>query len=85
MVDKKTRSIIAKVYLNTTKTTRTLNSFLNDMYANSRLFYNSLLYTTIDLLPYLNQIIQPNIRPVREKHQRKFDLINIKLSVFFFD
>ena len=41
-----------------------LKHFISDMSPTARIAYNSNRYAVTDLLPFLNEIIQPNLRTV---------------------
>lgn len=41
-----------------------LKHFISDMSPSARVVYNSTRYAVTDLLPFLNDIIQPNLRTV---------------------
>lgn len=47
------------------KNTEILTHFHTDMSPLVRVCYNSVRFTVIDLLPFLNDILQPNLRSVR--------------------
>lgn len=47
------------------KNRKIVSSFLNEMSSSARVYHNSCAHSIMDLLPYFNQIIQMNIRPVK--------------------
>jgi chromosome transmission fidelity protein 18 len=61
--------------------------FLSEMLPSVRTAYNSAMFVIIDLIPFLNQILQPNIRPVAiqllsKSEKEKFDNL-IKIMIAF--
>lgn len=67
------------------KNNKIINTYLTDMSPLARAYHNSGRLITLDLVPYLNQIIQPNMRAVAvqllsKNEKEKFDsLINTML------
>lgn len=47
-----------------TKNNDILKHFITDMSPSARVVYNSSRFAVIDLLPFLTEIIQPNLRTV---------------------
>ena len=47
------------------KNEKILKHFINEITPLVRAHHNSFIFNTIDLIPYLNQIVQPSIRPVK--------------------
>ncbi len=73
-------------YLKTSKNTKIIINFLSEMSPQERLTCNSNRQIVMDLVPFLNLILQPNIRPVAvqllsKTEKEKFDnLTNIMIS-----
>lgn len=56
--------LIFKTEMKLSKNRKITTGFLNEMSSSARVYHNSNSHSIMDLLPYLTQILQMNIRPV---------------------